>query len=175
MTNRRIAAAGALAFVTMFGLFALAYVAGVRWNVTPSVPTGLYLHTSAEIAAGQLVTACLDPSNPAVAVAIERRYLPPGHCPGGTAPVLKPVVAMAGDHIHAGIDGLAVNGHVLPNTRPLATDPRGRELPRSARDYTVPAGMVVLIVSNPTSFDSRYFGAVPISRIESAAKPLLLF
>lgn len=150
---------------------------GVRLNVTPSVPTGLYLQhqVAPNPARGQLVVACLDPAIAAVGQAITRGYLPVGDCPGRIAPVLKPVVAVAGDRIEATPAGITVNGELLRGTVAREADPQGRKLATPAQVYTVPAGSVLLLVNRNASFDGRYFGPVPVSNIRAAARPLLLF
>lgn len=161
--------------VAIVGIFA-AVACGVRLNVTPSVPTGLYLQKSpGAIERGQLVVTCLDPANEATADAIARGYLPAGDCPGGVAPLLKPVAAMPGDRITLTATGLAVNGVVLPGTVPRVADPQGRPLPQPPSSYTVPAGSVLLLVGRSGSFDGRYFGPVPVAGIRAQAAPLLLF
>jgi type IV secretory pathway protease TraF len=45
-----------------------------------------------------------------------------------------------------------------------------------ANDVIVAKGEVWVISSyNPLSFDSRYFGPIPISKIEGLARPLFVF
>jgi conjugative transfer signal peptidase TraF len=150
---------------------------GVRLNVTPSVPTGLYLQsrTPAQVVPGMLVVACLDAANEATAAAIDRGYLPQGNCPGNVAPVLKPVAAFPGDRVTATKEGLFINGHAVPRTAQLAADPQGRPIPTPAADYVVPPSTVLLLVDLPSSFDGRYFGPLPAQNIKATARPLLLF
>ena len=60
--------------------------------------------------------ACV--SADAAAVARARGYLLPGPCPGGVQPVLKPVVAVAGDIVELGPETVVVNGYRPPG-KPL--------------------------------------------------------
>jgi conjugative transfer signal peptidase TraF len=174
-SGRRIAAFAAGIFGGALLLTGAAYAVGVRWNVTPSVPTGLYLQTAVSLERGRLVVACPSPANPAVRAAISRGYLPPGHCPGGVAPLLKPIAALPGDRVTSTSTGLHVNGKPLPGTYARPADPQGRPLPTPPVAYTVPAGTVLLATSNPGSFDGRYFGPTAESSIAAGARPLLLF
>lgn len=174
-SSRRIAASAAAAFLVLLTLLGGAYAAGMRLNVTPSVPSGLYLKTPLELQRGALVMACLDPMQSAVRLAKERHYLPDGGCPGGLAPVLKPIAGLPGDQVTQTPAGLEINGHLLPGTVARPADPMGRPLPSASAAYVVPAGSVLLAVANPASFDGRYFGPIPLSSVESGARPFLLF
>jgi type IV secretory pathway protease TraF len=72
---------------------------GLRFNLSPSLPRGVYLLTPLRRAPrpGDLVLAC--PPEPAAALARRRGYLDPGPCPGGTRPLGKLVLAAAGDRL----------------------------------------------------------------------------
>lgn len=94
--------------------------------------------------------------------------IPPGNCPDGTAPLVKRVIAIAGDtvlytpteirvdapsgwfdihpmrHIHAGRDDVKVR---YPH-------------PTYGRPALVLEGQVIVQGDHPASVDSRYFGAV---------------
>jgi len=62
------------------------------------------------------------------------------------------------------------------NSKSHLRDRSGRPLPgTTANDVIVAKGEVWVISSyNPLSFDSRYFGPVPISNIEGLARPLIV-
>lgn len=149
--------------------------AGVRINTTPSLPVGLW-HISDQIEKGAYASACVPPTAPMMDVAIQRRYLPDGACKGGYAPLLKRIVAVAGDTVTLTPDAVIVNGVPLPNSATLAyrtIDP----LPAIARgSYVVQPGEYWLIATdNARSFDSRYFGALRRADIEHGMKPLLVY
>ena len=89
-------------------------------------------------------------------------------------PVLKQVAAMPGDSVMLSADGVRVNGTLRPDSRPLATDSKGRILNHWPFGlYLVTSGQVWLVSSSSRSFDSRYFGPIPVSQIKSTVHPVL--
>lgn len=146
---------------------------GLRINVTPSLPVGLY-RVTADLNA-KLVEFC--PPEPYAALTIERGYREAGNCRDGAAPLMKPIVATFGDDVELSPQGIAVNGALLPNTAPLASDTKGRALsPWRYGHSTVDAGTVWVASSyHARSFDSRYLGPIPSSLIRNHVKPLLTF
>jgi conjugative transfer signal peptidase TraF len=110
-------------------------------------------------------------------MAITRGYRAQGACPDGGTPLLKPVVATAGDLVDVLADGIVVNGVRVPNTAPLPADTKHRPLTHwPFGRYAVSAGMVWVASSyNDRSFDSRYFGPVPVAAIRNRARPVLCF
>jgi conjugative transfer signal peptidase TraF len=110
-------------------------------------------------------------------MAIRRGYRTPGSCADGGAPLLKPVVASIGDVVDVSADGLVVNGAQVPNTAPLPADTKGRPLAHCAFGrYSVPVGTVWVASSySGRSFDSRYFGPVPVTAIRNRMRPVLCF
>ena len=125
---------------------------------------------------GELVAACL-PSNVA-RFAVSRGYLsvsPISECPDHAAPVGKLLLALPGDQIEIRPDFVSINGQSFAHSATAQRDGSGRRLPRmSAGQYRVPAGSVWLFGFNdPRSFDSRYYGPLPLSAIRSVAVPLL--
>jgi len=155
----------------MLGI-ALAGVVGLRVNATASMPQGIWQVEApgALIGRGEIVSVCL-PQSPALNEAAERGYIPAGACPGGREPLVKPVAAVAGDRVT--VTALAVNGEPIAQSAPLDEDSAGRPLrPVPAGAYSVPAGEVWLLSGHdPRSFDSRYFGGVPVTNIQGVARP----
>jgi conjugative transfer signal peptidase TraF len=126
MTNFRVVASlwaltGAIALAG-----ASAHAVGWRINHTPSLPMGLRRIASIEraIARGDIVAFCPPDSEP-FREARRRGYLGGGECPGDYEPLLKPVVAIAGDRVEIGPHGIAVNGVLLANSLALAQDRHG--------------------------------------------------
>ena len=66
---------------------------GLRFNLTPSVPVGVYRLTSSPPATGDLVAVCL-PAEFGM-LGHRRGYLGAGKCPGAASPLLKQVGAAA--------------------------------------------------------------------------------
>lgn len=149
--------------------------AGYRLNLTASLPIGLWRITE-DIGPGTYVAACVPPAMPMMRVAVNRGYLPDGVCPGGYAPLLKQIVAAAGDTVTLTADSVAVNGQVLPNTRTLFATGPGR-LPVFPRGtYRLGADEFWLIANHhPRSFDSRYFGALRRADLRHGMRPIAVF
>ena len=94
----------------------------------------------------------------------------------GSSPCSSPSPASPGDHVEATEAGISVNGTLLANSKPLAADLSGRPLtPLASGSFQLPEGSILLVSSfNPQSFDSRYFGPLPISAVQSLAHPVLV-
>lgn len=166
----RLVLGGALAILA---LAAAAYAAGMRLNLTGSIPPGLYRIDDAPIVRGAIVLACLPPMTSRFAR--DRGYIPSGACDDGGAPVGKTVAALAGDMVDVSERGVAVNGRLLPNTVALARDSEGRQLPAMrTTGHLVPSSEVWLVSTySPRSFDSRYYGGIQRSRIVASIHPVL--
>ena len=164
------------------GLFAAlvfcAHVAGLRINESPSLPIGIWRVSllDRDLRRGDIVSFC-PPDTPVFREAWRRGYLSAGHCEGGYEPLLKPVAAIAGDRVSGTHEGIRINGRLIANSKSLTLDGSGRTLPSpGAKNFILAEGEVWVISSyNPLSFDSRYFGPVPISSIEGLALPLFVF
>ena len=168
MTPRRMLAGA----TSLFLATVVTWFAGLRVNLSGSMPIGLYRVRSGPPVKGAMVLACL-PADVAV-FARSRGYVPNGRCPGSTAPIGKVVLAMAGDSVEVTAEGLLLNGRPVRNTRPLAVDAAGRSLRRFPDGtYTVAQDEVWLYSPYSTrSFDSRYFGPLHVSSIRSRVLPL---
>ena len=174
-----------IAFGTLGATASGWYHLGLLVNHTGSLPIGLYRVerlSDAERAAaaggrlapprGAVVVWCL----PADVAALGRRrgYLVRGSCPGGAEPVLKHIAAVAGDTVVVGANGLRVDGHLLANSGVLSRDARGRPMiPITPGIYPVRFGTAWLWSPYTVhSFDSRYFGAVPLDGWVGVAHPV---
>ena len=160
-------------------------------NVSGSLPVGLYWtdslpepsSTSADttsgdrggnlgVEVGMIVSACLPPQ--AATSALERGYLPEGTCPSGAAPVGKVIAALPGDTVDVTDSGSFVNGALLPNSAPLLHDSKGRAMPRLRGRIVLAEGTAWLYSGHSRrSFDSRYYGPVPLSGVRGQLFPLL--
>jgi conjugative transfer signal peptidase TraF len=158
-------------FGVIFAAFQICGLAGIRINCSPSLPIGLY-RTTSDHRAG-LAEFC--PEEPYASLAISRGYRDRGACRDGGTPLLKPIVARAGDVVTVSSQGISVNRRLLPNTAPVRTDTNGRSLtPWPFGRYAVgPDSVWVASSYNSRSFDSRYIGPVPTADIRDYVRSLL--
>jgi conjugative transfer signal peptidase TraF len=174
MTTHRARGSRTIWWLASFvALLAAGGLAGLRLNLTASLPVGLYLAAGAAPARGALVLVCLPPNVAAFARA--RGYVPlGGACPSGVVPVGKPVLAIAGDTVTVTRTGLLMNGTPVTNSQALATDRKRRPLPQLATGrYVVRSGTVWILSSySRFSFDSRYFGAVGTGQVRNRVRRL---
>lgn len=153
------------------GLCAVAFGAVVDavpllvWNVTPSVPVGLYLIVPARrLRAGDLVAA--EPPQALARFLAGRGYVPPD------TPLLKRIAAAEGQQVCRTGDRIII-GNVFEGTV-LARDRRGRPLPRWQGCRRLGADDVFLMNAHiPDSFDGRYFGPLSTKHILGRAVPLV--
>lgn len=151
------------------GLIVLFGGAGFRVNLTPSEPLGLWLIVDPDrpILVGDLIFIC-PPKTGAMREARARGYLRFGLCAGRVAPLIKTVVATSGQVIEIH-DDVRVDGRPLPHSRVTRTDGRGREILHHEGGVVQP-GTVFLHSKFPGSFDSRYFGPLPMDGILGLAQ-----
>ena len=145
------------AFCAALALLCL-WCAGLRVNLTPSLPKGIYVLCPGTPGKGEYAAFCLE--GEFADMARERGYLLAGSCPTGLRPLLKRVAALPGDVIPT---GLAVR----------SVDSLGRALPSVPLTDVVTSGMALVLAEHPGSFDSRYFGLVPLDALQRV-KPLFL-
>ncbi|APO69796.1 conjugal transfer signal peptidase protein TraF 1 (plasmid) [Rhizobium gallicum] len=152
-------------------LSAAAWLGGLRLNLTPSEPLGLWRIEMPQraIAAGDLVFIC-PPQTPPFEEARHRLYLARGLCPGGVAPLIKSVAALAGQHVEIGED-IRIDGR-LASSHLHRIDGAGRPL-RPFAGGIVPPGYFYLHSPFASSYDSRYFGPIPASGLLGLARPIL--
>jgi conjugative transfer signal peptidase TraF len=144
-----------------------------RINWTGSMPLGLYRVRPAEIRSGSRVLACLPGST--ARLGQDRGYLSRGSCSTGHSPVLKAIAALPGECVELRIDSLVVNGVATAATRLRERDGRGRPLAHAPVGVSrVSDGEVWLLeLRSDRSWDSRYFGPVPLASILGSADPIL--
>lgn len=94
-------------------------------------------------------------------------FYPAGRCPGGGEPMLKEVVAVGGDVVEVTDSGVFINGVYLSNSKAI-TKPG---LPRIRQRFVLKKSEIWVFGSGATpvlaqhSFDSRYFGPVPVLNV----------
>lgn len=136
-------------------------------NRTHSLPVGLYYWSDVPIKKGSIVLFKPDQST-LEQLGIERGY------EARELPLLKRVVALAGDVVSVSSSGVSINGQLLPNSAPLSHDEAGRPLAMAQLDhFRLGTDQAFLMGVTPTSWDSRYFGPVPLSRCSGSFVPVL--
>jgi conjugative transfer signal peptidase TraF len=162
----------AAAILAPASIICVAGALGVRLNLTNSVPIGLYLISNSGEA--RLVEFC--PPEPFGTLSRERGYREHSRygCPDGAKPLLKPVAAVSGDLVNVSPSGIEVNGKLIPHTAALHTDSAGRPIAGwPLGTYHVRKDRIWVASSfNTHSFDSRYFGPVPVSAVLHHLRPL---
>ena len=137
-------------------------------NRTHSLPVGLYYWSDVPIKKGSIVLFKPDHSTPLEQLGIERGYEAWG------VPLLKRVVALSGDVVSVSSSGVSINGQLLPNSAPLSRDEAGRPVAMAQLDrFTLGTDQAFLMGVTLTSWDSRYFGPVPIARCSGSFVPVL--
>lgn len=147
---------------------------GFRINLTPSEPIGLWriLPLDRQTVVGDVVFVCL-PRSALVDEARSRGYLRRGLCASGYAPLIKTVMAVAGQQVEI-IRTVRIDGEEIPHSVLTRSDGMGRPL-IAARGERIPPGHVFLHSPFPGSWDSRYFGTVPTASILGLAQEVLTF
>jgi conjugative transfer signal peptidase TraF len=165
----------AIGLLVVFALMCLALAFGVRYNGTPSFPAGFYMVSGKHAVKGDLVLVSLRalPALPAFEIAKERGYLNVAYTP--VEKIMKRIVGVSGDRVTIDSAGVEVNGIRLKNSAPLKFDAAGRPMILyPLKDYVLGTDEVLLMSDyNPASFDSRYFGPLHSTTIESVVRPLL--
>ena len=128
---------------------------------------------SRDSSAANLVAACLP-----IAIAQEglaRGYLRTGACAGNAEPVGKIVGALPGDSVEIEPGWVAVNGARFARSKVATHDSAHRPLPHVAwGSHRVAAGQVWLFGFNDRrSWDSRYFGPIPLANVSGEIKPVV--
>ena len=176
----RLRARLVLAALSACGLAALAWAAFVSplprliYNPSDSVAVGWYRidpldHRTASLprplSVGSIVLVPLPAE--AAALAAQRGYLPT------RVPLLKRVGAVAPQHVCIVAGQVRIDG--VPAAAALPADRLGRPLPSLQLCRRLePGELFLLSVTNPASFDSRYFGPVSAASVIGVARPVWL-
>jgi type IV secretory pathway protease TraF len=154
--------------VALLSVFLLGLLGYTRLNLTPSLPRGLYLpyRPDRPLAVGALLTFCPPPSLGAKLVAYNLE--PRGHCPGGSVPLAKRLLAQA-PHLCSESAGVRVNGVLYP----WPSLPASRPLPRLAYCGPTPEDCLIVTGDSSDSIDYRVFGCVSAHRVQYGLIPVL--
>ncbi len=176
----RLRARIVLAGLSACGFAALAWAAFVQplprliYNPSDSVAVGWYRvdpldrragSLSHPLSVGSIVLVPLPAE--AAALAAQRGYLPT------RVPLLKRVGAIAPQEVCIAGGSVRIDG--VPTATVLRADRLGRLLPSWQQCRRLePGELFLLSVTNPASFDSRYFGPVAASTVIGVAHPVWL-
>jgi conjugative transfer signal peptidase TraF len=136
----------------------------IVWNITASVPTGLYLNRGKQsIHVGERVA--VEPPPALRRLLAERGYLPVG------VPLLKRVAAVSGQRVCRFAHGVTIDGELVGVARSF--DRRGRSLPAWSGCHRIQSGeLFVMNPDAPDSFDGRYFGVLSMTAVIGRATPI---
>ena len=169
-----------LAGLSAYGLAALAWASFVHplprltYNPSDSVAVGWYRVDPLDHRAGSLprplsvdsIVLVPLPAEAAV-LAAQRGYLPM------RVPLLKRIGAIAPQEVCIAGGIVRIDG--VPSAAVLRADRLGRPLPSlQLCRRLAPGELFLLSVTNPASFDSRYFGPVAVSTVLGVARPVWL-
>ncbi|WP_341643977.1 S26 family signal peptidase [Thauera sp. SDU_THAU2] len=180
LPRSRLRARFVLAGFAAVGLAALVWAAFVQplprltYNPSDSVAVGWYRIEPFDLRAASLPrplpvdSIVLVPlPDRAATLAAQRGYLPT------RVPLLKRVGAVAPQHVCIVAGQVRIDG--VPSAAVLPADRLGRPLPSLQLCRRLePGELFLLSVTNPASFDSRYFGPVSASAVIGVAHPVWL-
>lgn len=134
------------------------------WNVSASVPVGLYrLQSIDERYVSELVAVV--PPEPLATFLADGSYLPRG------VPLLKHVLALPGQTVCR--DGLTITVDTVAMSVARERDGRGRPLPTWQGCRVIGSSELFLMNwQSADSLDGRYFGPIPASAVIGRAHPV---
>jgi len=141
-------------------------------NTDSAAPAGIYRVISREVKRGDLVAACL-PFDIAQQ-GLSKGYLRTGGCVGSAEPIGKIAGALPGDIVDIEPDWTAVNGCRIAHSASASHDSAGRPLAHvSWGKHRVSPGEVWLLgLNDRRSWDSRYFGPIPLANVRGRLEPI---
>jgi conjugative transfer signal peptidase TraF len=170
--RRYLLSLAAAAWLVVLAEILLLRALGLQWNLSASMPLGLYLPTERSLLPGEIVAVCLPAA--LATLAKERGYLHHGSCPTGVQPVLKRIAAVAGDVVTVQPEGVMINDTRIPHSQVATQDSQGRTLPHAPWGTRTLQHQELWLMStlHPHSLDSRTFGVVSIFDVIATATPL---
>jgi len=138
-------------------------------QISNSFPRGIYLKKTVPetIAIGKLVLFEIPPE--IKTFMIDREWIPTYV----NYYLMKPVAAIAGDHVSVHADSVFVN-HIFKGSV-KKVDQQGLMLPQYYYNGELTQNTYFLLASAHNSFDSRYFGPIHKRSIISIVEPFILF
>jgi conjugative transfer signal peptidase TraF len=158
----RIALLAALVFALLASPYLVSHWPLFVWNVTPSVPVGLYQIVRRSPRQGDLVLVALPERVRTLAAA--RQYL------GPKSLLIKPVAAISGDRVCRLGSRVWISGHAGVTAR--AADALDRPLPTWRGCRILTSTHIFVLSRSRDSFDSRYFGPIHVRSVVGIAVPI---
>jgi conjugative transfer signal peptidase TraF len=142
-------------------------------NTDSAAPAGVYRVVGHNVVRGDLVAACLPIA--AAQLGLARGYLLTGGCAGDVEPVDKIVGALPGDLVEIEPGWVAINGKRITRSATASHDSTGRPLSHVTWGKREVAANEVWIFgfNDRRSWDSRYFGPIPIANLRGKLEPVL--
>jgi len=145
----------------------------IIFNTTSSFPLGFYkISKSDPYKRGDLVSFCAMPSK------IIERMIKEGYaqrnslCPYQAPQLLKKILGLEGDRVEIQ-RAVSINNQLIKNSK-LFTKDRNKNLLPIQPSQTIDRGYFWAMSDyNERSFDSRYFGQIPLKNIIGIATPIL--
>jgi conjugative transfer signal peptidase TraF len=145
----------------------------VIFNTTSSFPLGFYkISKSNQYKKGDLVSFCAVPSK------IIDRMIKQGYtqknslCPNQTPQLLKKILGLEDDNITMN-SVVLLNNQPIKNSRVFTKDRKGNLLSIQPSQTIEKGNFWAMSDYNEKSFDSRYFGQVPLKNIIGRATPIM--
>jgi conjugative transfer signal peptidase TraF len=152
-----------LLVLSLIVAFSIPFARIIAINPTESLPRGLYIKSSAPIAVGSIV-----------------EFKTPGavraNLTGHYDYLIKPIVAGPGDRVDTTTGIVIINGTPVPNSTLLATDSQGRAVQKWLDNRVLGDGEFFVLSNRiPNSVDSRYFGPINRTQIQSVRRCVWAF
>ena len=166
-----------LLVIVVFLLWKVPYGMGYFVNVTPSYPFGLYkLQRGFDWRRDKFELVLFCPFG-VLLLPPYQSYLPEApvtHCNDGAgfAPLFKRVVAVPGDVVESNDEVITVNGLPLPFTQRRHKDTSDHPLPKAPDRVVLSDNVWLMSTYSTVSWDSRYYGPVPLTAIIGVVKPV---
>jgi conjugative transfer signal peptidase TraF len=160
-----------LASVIILGC--LLYAIGIRLNLSSSLPLGVWKidKSFSHIEKGDHVW--FTPTKEIAKFALQRDYLERNNqVENNCVPLLKIVYGLPGDTYTFHDDFIRINNVPVEKAKRRRTDSKGRPMPQISNGIVRPNHLFVLTL-NTHSFDSRYYGTIPIKNVKGTAIPIL--
>jgi len=147
----------------------------IIFNTTSSFPLGFYkISKSTQYKKGDLVSFCAMPSR-IIDRMIEQGYTQKNSlCPHQTPQLLKKIVGLEGDRVKIG-KRVSINNNEIKNSKIFMQDRAGNPLTVQLSQTIEKDKFWAMSDYNERSFDSRYFGQVPLKNIIGIAVPIMIW